>query len=252
MSWKNLVAIVFTAVFLVGCATSGPARPSKKQRDEQAAIYNYELGRQYMVQGRRDLAMEKLKRALIQDRKLSPAHVTIALLYEQIGEIDLARKHWRRAIRSSPRDPETQNNYGTFLCRSKEYRESEEYFMKAAKNTAYRTPHVAYTNAGICVKRIPDLESAENYFRLALNFDPKFTDALAQMALFSFEQENYLGVRAFIERFDENLPLNAALLWLGVQAEMKLGNKMEARTYGDRIRREFPDAPEMQLLEEMK
>ena len=254
MNWKHLVTISFMVVFLAGCTTSGgPVRPSKKDRDLAAADANYQLGLNYWQQGRTDLALEKLKRSLEQNKNHSFAHVTIALVYESIGDQDLADKHWRQAIRANPRDPDTQVNYGIFLCKNKkDYRKAEEFFMKAAKNTSYRTPWNAYSNAGICVKLIPDLEQAEIYFRTALSFQPRFPDALAQMALLSFEDENFLGARAFIERHDQSAGLTAAMLWLAVQVEMKLGDKLIARDYGDRIRREFPEAPEMQLMAEKK
>ena len=54
-----------------------------------------------------------------------------------------------------------------------------------------------------CVQhRIPDQVMSEQYFRRALDINPNFPEALYQMAQLSYDQQNYLQARAFIERFN--------------------------------------------------
>ncbi|MCG8436386.1 MAG: type IV pilus biogenesis/stability protein PilW, partial [Gammaproteobacteria bacterium] len=124
----------------------------------------------------------------------------------------------------------------------------EQYFIDAAGNPGYATPEVAWTNAGVCVKKVPDDRMAETYFRTALQVNPRFGDALLQMAVLSHEKGNHLQTRAFIQRYEEVGALDAEMLWIAVQAETNLGDINTARRYGDRIRREYPTSPQMKLL----
>src|SRR3546814_6334662 len=54
----------------------------------------------------------------------------------------------------------------------------------------YSTPEEVWTNAGICVKN-KDIALAEHDFREALRIKPDYRDALAQMALLSFDQQDF-------------------------------------------------------------
>lgn len=246
MRWQGVISLV-CAGLLAGCVTVG-AENSNEENPERAAEYNTRLGVGYMQQGRRDLALEKLEKALQQEDDYAPAHSAIAVLYESMSEIVLARKHYREALDIEPDNPNAQNNYGTFLCRHGEYREAEEYFLEAARNPRYTTPEWAWTNAGICVEKIPDLASAELYYRQALDRNPRFTDALLQMAELSYQQKKYLSARGFLQRYSENGPMAADALYAGYLIETALQDKAAAARYAARLRREFPDAPQTQQL----
>ena len=58
---------------------------------------------------------------------------------------------------------------------------------------------------------------------------------------------------AFLKLFAITLPILLALdgLWLGVQVETKLGDADAARQYALRLRKQYPDAPEVQRVQEM-
>ncbi|HWP94505.1 MAG TPA: type IV pilus biogenesis/stability protein PilW [Gammaproteobacteria bacterium] len=237
------------AVLLAACVTEGPVAPDEEAL-RNAANINVRLGVAYLQQGKLDLAKEKLEKAVEQDPKLPAAHTAVALLYERLGEMDKAKDHYRRALRLAPNDPAVRNNYGTFLCRRNELREAVEQFVAAARNPLYPTPAAAWTNAGVCARRIPDLEAAERYLREALAIDPEFPDALAQMADLTFERGDMLKTRGFLQRFLAQGKPTPAMLWLAVRTERALGDEAAARRYAERLRTEFPDADETRALKE--
>lgn len=246
------LVITLSLALLAGCisTTTGPRKPVSSDAD--AAQANAALGMNYMQQGNYELALEKLQRAVRQDPNMVDAHGTIAMLYSRMGEPDLAEKHYRRALQLKPGDPDLQNNYGVFLCGRDRYEEAEKSFLRAAGNGRYRTPEAALTNAGVCSRKIPSAEKAEGFFRQALSRNPRFSEALWQMADLSFERGNLLQARAFLERHMDNADTTPEALWLGVRMEQSLGHDDVARNYAGRLKSEFPTSVQTRLLMELE
>src|SRR4029453_3217091 len=102
----------------------------------------------------------------------------------------------RQAVRSDPESPEAQNALGSFFCRNKQQKKGEEMFVKAAANPLYRTPFVAYTNAGACARSAGNLEQAERSLRQARTQHGALPDLFAQLADVSYDRGSHLQARA--------------------------------------------------------
>jgi type IV pilus assembly protein PilF len=242
MRTVSIVALVALALTLGGCVGGGTSQP--RTSSEQAARLNTDLGLGYYQQGRLDIALERLERAVSQDPRFAPAHSSLALVYEALEQTADAERHFRTALRLSERDAGLLNTYAVFLCRQGRHGEAEDYFRRAADDRLYRTPEVALTNAGVCLSEVPDLERAEQYLREALQHNPQFPDALLQMASVSHERENHMAARAFLERYLNAGAATAQALLLGVRVERALGDEQAAGDYAQRLRRDFPDSAE--------
>lgn len=242
---SRLIAAILAALALGGCAADPPGKGGDL---EEAARLNTQLGIDYMRKGQPDYALEKLQRAIAQDPDYAVAHSSIAFVYQTKGEFKLAERHYRTALSLDAENPAARNNFGVFLCGRGEYAEAEEYFLQAAQDKRYATPEAAYTNAGICAKQY-NAEKAQDYFRRALEANPEFADALAQMALVSFKQKDHLRTRAFLQRYEAVGKPTPEVLWLAVQNETALGDDLAVRKYQIRLRREFPDSAETAQLD---
>ena len=64
------------------------------------------------------------------------------------------------------------------------------------------------------------------------------------MCLLKFGQDDYLGARAFLQRFMASVPPTAGVLYLASRIEDKLGNDRGRTEYEDRLIREFPKSAE--------
>lgn len=246
--WISLLAVCLS---LQGCVSTGGVseRPVSKT---DAARANYNLGAAYLRQGRADLAVENLKRALEENPRFADAHSAIALAYDQLGDLESAEEHYKRATQLDPSNAAAQNIYAVFLCRHDRWPEAERYFQRAADNSRYETPEAALTNAGTCARNAGDLEKAEQYFRAALERNPEYPDALDSMLELSYQQKNYLQARAFIQRSFEAHEPNARQLWLCFRVEQELDNPDRAEQCARRLRTEFPDSPEFAQLRELE
>lgn len=244
--WRPILVLAACAL-LAGCGGSG-----RVVSDTEAAQANLNLGIGYLRQGRPDLAVETLERALQRDSRLAPAHSALALAHDQLGNAREAEEHYARAVRYAPSDPTIANSYAVFLCRQNRWRDAEPYFQRAASNPNYTTPAAALTNAGTCALSAGDAESAEAYLRDALTRDPEFPDALAGLLELTYGQQSYLQARAFLQRYLDVRPATPSLLLMCFNIERELGNRAAAEECAQRLRRDFPEAPEVARWRQME
>lgn len=245
-----LAGALLGTMLLTGCVTTEVSQREDTSSPEEAAQYNVQLGLEYLRQGNRRLALEKLNRALEQDPKLADAHTAIAYLYSQSEDNERAENHYRRALRLASDDPDIRNNYGTFLCSQGRLEDAERQLLEAARSSRNTSPEVAWTNAGACAERIPDADRAEEYYREALRINSRFPDALRRMARLAYRQDNLLQARAFLQRYLEVAQHSAESAWLGYRIESTLGDREAAARHATRLKEQFADSRELKLLQE--
>ncbi|MDH3589819.1 MAG: type IV pilus biogenesis/stability protein PilW [Gammaproteobacteria bacterium] len=246
----RLVTGVLMALLLVACITTGDVDPGTEVSPQEAALTNLRLGSEYLQRGQTDRALAKLNRAVEQDPHLAPAHAYLGLVYEQLNQQKEAGKHYKTALRLDDDDPTVRNMYAVYLCRNNRMQEAEEQFLAAATVPGYRTPETAYTNAGLCLQRAADNAKAETYFRKALTLNPRYREALWQMAKLANAADRDFQARAFLQRLSEVGDLSSQALWLGIQVERKLGDSRAADEYAEMLRAKYPESNETRLLVE--
>lgn len=234
------------------CVSSGGS-VSDPASGNEAAIANMNLGAGYLRQGNTTLALERLQRALAQDPNLVQAHTTIAIVYDQIGNLEEAENHFKRATQINASDGAAANGYAAFLCtHGNRWAEAKPYFRRAAEDTQYGTPEVALTNAGNCARDAGDLAGAAENFRAALMRNPRYADALLNMLELTYQAGEHLQARAFIQRYLDVRPATAPVLLTCVNVERALNNGAAADRCAAQLRSGFPGSPEVAQLEEQQ
>ncbi|MEA3275847.1 MAG: type IV pilus biogenesis/stability protein PilW [Pseudomonadota bacterium] len=216
------------------------------QKESPADLY-VKLAVEYLKDGQTETALRKIKKGLSVDDKNAQAHNVIALIYQNLGQSDLAEKHFRRAVSLQPKDPYILNAWGSFLCDERKYSDADEQFNNALSNPLYGTPWVALTNAGICARRSGNTSKAEDYLRRALSANPGFGPAMSAMAETDYQQGRYKSARSYLDRYFKAAPATAQTLLLAVRVERKLGSRKRASRYEKLLRKNFPDS--LQVLE---
>ena len=237
MKTRNLIVLIAAALILSACA-SGPDRSEEDMR--KAAETNTALGRQYMDRGQNEIALEKLKRAVAFDKTYAPAHSMLAILYETIGDDEMAEKEYQAAVKYAPGDGEANNNYGAFLCGIGKEEEAEPYFETAVADPFYDTPEIALSNAGNCALARGDLDKAESFLRQSLEYDDKLGSSLLALAEVSYRQESYLRGRAFLQRFEAAAEETEESVVLGYRIETALGDERSAERYRQALLEQYP------------
>ena len=248
--WIGLLAVI-TAGALAGCVTTdGSGGKPLKQDDPQeaAAKYNIQLGTAYLKQGNYALAREKLERSLKQNPKDPDVHTSLGLLYDRTGDSKLADKHFREALRLAPENPDISNNYAIYLCKDGRVDEGVGRFMTVAGNRYYRTPEVALTNAGVCLRGAKRLDEAQEKFVGAIKARPNYAEATVQLASMQLEREQIAEARKVVDTYLNAFKPNPDVLLAAVNVARAAKDRMSEEKYSRTLRLEVPDSAQARAL----
>lgn len=236
--------LIGSQFLLVACVVVGQHKGS----DDEIARVNVDLAAEYYRQGRMDIALSNLKKALRADPESVDANVLIALVYSRIDKNKLAREHFETAVEYVSSDTadygQVHNNFGAFLCANGHYLEAQEHFSLAIENKLYQTPEVAYENAGLCALNKPDKAQAQIYLNEALKINPNMPRTLIEVASLDIEMKKYADALSVLRRFHKANDVNSRSLWLAYQAESGLGHNDKAQILLTQLRKDFPDSVE--------
>ncbi len=226
------------------------ARIDAEPNPARAAEINVGLGRGYMSQGKNEIALQKFRRALELAPNMPIAHTAIAVLYERIGDDESAGKHYQRAADLDKKSGVMNNNYATWLCRHRRFKEADRRFAIAIADPFYETPSVALGNRAQCALMSGNLGDAEASLEQALQLDPKNSVALLAMADVQYRRKQYFRARAFVQRYETAQTPSPDSLMLALQIEQALGNTGTANEYRTRLRREFPQSAQTRSIDQ--
>ncbi|HIO97063.1 MAG TPA: type IV pilus biogenesis/stability protein PilW [Leucothrix sp.] len=241
---KKLITLLslgfFTLLLNSGC--------SLNNGDTKAADYNADLGIRYLQKGRLQLANEKLLKSLEQNPKSAKSNHFFALLQQRLKQNNKAAHHFAKAVQYAPKNPEIRNNYGQFLCDTGRPNEAVNQFLVAIKDPLYSTPEFAYTNAGICLRKVNKNAKAEEYFRTALKKRPSFPSALLQMAILHHDRRNYPKAQAFMMRYEGVGRSSPEALKACININSKVGLTSKAASCRTALLRLFPASKEAEQI----
>jgi len=250
MSSSRLV-IGFLCCMLAACVTHtmDGGKPLKDEDPQVAAAkYNVQLGTAYLQQGNYALARDKLERALKQNSKDPDVHTSLGLLYDRTGDTKGADKHFREALRLAPDKPDISNNYAIYLCKNGRTDEGVERFTAVASNKYYRTPEVALTNAGVCLRSAKRLEEAEKKFAGAIKARPNYTEATVQLASLHLERNEIPQARKVVDTYLNAFKAQPDVLLSAVTVARAAKDRMSEEKYSRALRLEFPDSAQARAL----
>jgi len=174
-----------------------------------AAKINVRLGMAYLDRHDVSRAKQKFLLALEQGPKIPETWYSMAYFQEATGNSDKAQEYYLKAIKIAPYRGDALNNYGTYLCRSGNYRDSIHYFIKAVKDPKYLDAAAAYENAGLCAMKIPDYNNAILYFKWAVAEDPGRSTALIKLAELHYKKGDIKQARHELKQYLQLVPPSA-------------------------------------------
>ncbi|HEX9402827.1 MAG TPA: type IV pilus biogenesis/stability protein PilW [Steroidobacteraceae bacterium] len=244
---SSVVKILAVALGVCAAACSHNSQ-FKKASPAVMAATNMQLAIEYLKLGKLASSQEFMERALSEDPGNPDVQMTAGLVYERVNDIPKAERAYSTGYRLGKKDPNIQNSYAGFLCRTGKAVAGEKLFAAVASNPLYQTPEVALINAGVCVRGTGDLVDAERYFTRALAIHPNLPEALLQLGNIAFDRGDAAQAREIVKRYLAVNPPTSEVLWLGVRAERKLGDATTAASYARRVQTEFPDSEQAQMM----
>ena len=241
---------------LAGCATRttvtetiGDGKDIITASDEsdasKRARLRMELASGYFGRGQMTTALDQVKLALQADPTLSEAYNLRGLIYANLGDEKLAEDSFRRALQLNPRDADTMQNFGYFLCQKKRYPEATAMFDQALAVPQYRDQSRTLLTKGVCEAFAGQLAESEATLVRAYQLDPQNPSTSVNLAEVLYRRGDYERARFYIRRVNSNPQFaGSQTLWLAARIEQRLGNRSGAQELGDQLRRRFPDSRE--------
>jgi type IV pilus assembly protein PilF len=233
---------LFGLIVMGGLAACSHNQGFKKASPAVQAQTNMQLAIEYMRIGKLANARDFIETALTQDPGNADVQMTSGLIYERLQDTKKAERGYSAGYRLGKGDPNIQNTYAGFLCRSGKTQEGEKLFADIARSPLYQTPEVALVNAGVCVRSTGDMVDAEKYFNQALAIRPNLPEAMLQLGNIAFDRGDAAQARDIVQRYLAVHPPTPEVLWLGFRAERKLGDSTAAAAYARRVQNDFPDS----------
>ena len=140
----------------IGLAACSHEAEFKKASPAVTAATNMQLAIEYLKLGNLTSSRDAMERALSQDPGNADVQMTAGLVYERLNDLPRAERAYSTGYRLGKRDPNIQNTYAGFLCRTGKAVAGEKLFDEVARSPLYQTPEVALVNAGVCVRGTGD------------------------------------------------------------------------------------------------
>jgi type IV pilus assembly protein PilF len=243
---------LFALGLLAACASGtadGELRTSSDQTStEKRAAIRLQLAVGYYQDGKYEIALDEVKKAIAINPQEADAYGMRGLIYAAMKEKELADENFQRALKLAPHNPELENNYGSFLCNvAGRPAQAIPHFEAALQNPRYQSPLSALVNAGTCSVRTHELDGAERYLMQASRIAPDLPVVNAALAQVYYERRDYQRAGFFVNRLTQTAKLDslsADALWLALRVERKLGERAQEATLAAQLRHRFPDSPE--------
>lgn len=232
----------------LGSPDSSVGGPVAETETRARAKVFTDLGFAYFARGQMKVALDEARKSISIESRYGPAYNLLGLIYMELEEDKLAEENFRKAIDIDSKDSDAHNSYGWFLCARGRYDEGLNEFTEALRNPLYLKPELAMANAGLCSDKKGDLKQAEAYYNKALKLAPNSPLPVIKLADLNFRLGNMNEAQRLLSRHQQISPPTSEALWLGLRIERKLGDRAQEAVYNQQLRRNFPDAPETQLL----
>ncbi len=235
---------------ILGCCLAACSSNTdfKKASPAVTAATNVQLAIEYLKLGKLANSRDFIDRALSEDPGSADVQMTAGLVYERLNDMPKAERAYSAGYRLGKADPNIQNTYAGFLCRTGKAVAGEKLFAEIARNPLYQTPEVALINAGVCLRGTGDVVDAERYFNRALAIRPNLPEAMLQLGNIAFDRGDAAEALDIVQRYLAVNPPTAEVLWLGFRAQRKLGDATAAAGYARRVQTEFPNSEQAQTM----
>ncbi len=156
-------------------------KKSKTKAFEPTDRY-FNIGYHYHIKGDLEKAAECYVRSL-QNKPSARAHVFLANILSQFGEVDSAIEECKYALDLDPKYGHALNDLGAYLLQKRKYKEAEKYLNRACKTKSYENKEHAHFNLARFYLHKGMLLRASTELKLCTKINPEFTPAKAFLNL---------------------------------------------------------------------
>ena len=149
----------------------------KKLSSNEADFYSFfELGRQYLHNGKLNLSIDAFEKSISLKRDYFKSWFMLGSAYLLLDKLDLALSKLRKAQSLNQDFPPIYANIGIIFAKKKEFDKAVKNFQK----TLQLNPHnaSAYKNLGTCYDEMGEKNKAYYSFKKALELNPEYKNSI--------------------------------------------------------------------------
>ena len=245
-----LIIFLLLSVLNVSCVTETTknGKPYTKQDNKvnlDQALGDYvSLANSYLAQGDRENALRAINKGLAIKPDSPEMLNVLAFYYESDGESGLAEKEFLKAIDSDKSYTGSYMNYGAFLFSHQRYAEACRTIQKATDDVMYSKRGDAFTNLGMCYRKVGQEKSAEDAFARSIKHDFRNWRAFLEMAQLKFDQGEFVESQRYYDEFLKLGSQSPKSLWLGIRLAHVADDKDKVASYGLFLKNQYPSSKE--------
>jgi len=179
MMKRTVVACAFS--LLLSGSFPGCVQDRAVTKPEVDAKHN--LGKALLAQGDRQSALKTLLEAVESDPENEKLHDTIGIAYADLGQMEKAEFHLKRALQIKPDFSDAVNHLGLVYYRQNKVGQAIEMFTRAGDDFMYQQRFDAYNNLGNVYFFLGQHQKALEAYRKALQVFPQYTPAHENMGM---------------------------------------------------------------------
>lgn len=168
-----LLLLIFLLSGLLSCA---PVQQQNEQSNRKADVH-YKLAMAHLQANNPTAALQELLAAVQKEPQNSAIQVALAQAYHQKNALQLAERHYLKALEIEPDEPRYQNNLGALYLDMKQWDKAIRYFDRAASNLLFMNSHVAMTGKAYAYYQKGDYQNALRNFAEVISLNPRYVPA---------------------------------------------------------------------------
>lgn len=243
--WGRRAAAAWLMAMIAGCVTTETGVFTEKKDPKKALEYSVQAARSYVQQRNWDAAKRHLKTALELDPNNADVHETMAQVFWNTGEYELADEHFRRAVSLDGSQARLRNNYAAFLYQRERYADAERQLEKVVEDVLYEKRPAAYVNLGLARIKLKEYDSARNALERGLLMDRGNQQAVFALAEVYFQLGDFAKAQNYYENYRKQVQRQSpGSLWLGIRLADKFNDRNALASYALALKNLYPRSAE--------
>ena len=232
---------------LVACVTTQKGGFASSKSTEEAAAVRVNAAKQYLQVRDFASARRHLKIAMELSPKSAGVHDALALTFHASGELELAEKHYKKAIAYGNGASQFRINYANFLFKQQQFKLAASELEIIAEDSLYEKRETGLILLGLTQQQLLEPAAAKRSFERALVLNPRHSRVLRELAIMNYEAADYAKSWQYFMQYRQVVgQLNAEMLLLGIHLTDELNNSDAKVSFVLALKNLYPDSSEYQ------
>lgn len=229
------------------CVTTKKGGFDKAESVDEAVTVRVAAAKQYLRERDFESARRHLKFALELDNKSPDVHDALALTFHASGELELAEKHYQRAVDYGDGRSRYRINYANYLFGQNAFKQAEKQLLAIADDSLYEKREAALVLLGLTQQQLLQQAKAMQSFERALVLNPNNRRVLRELSIMNYDAREYAAAWRYFQQYrNVTARPSAEMLLLGIQLARELDEGDAEASYELALKNLYPESREYQ------